>query len=329
MRKILAVYAFFAVACGQNTENKPAITELKPKCQAQITPAASVTVQYGAVLGFGAPNNGFCTQAFVVLDPSGSQLAVIGPSGAETAVVVKISGTYQVKYLADNSIVGSVVITVLPPPEPKVNFSQSFTDSLLLNTEVRISYKISNCSSISSLLVPGTPQSADPKTEKIVFSVSDSILKTGSTMPVGKWQQNLLLVCTGLDGLKADTAKLSFFLRVPKMDVDSLSPRVAFVGIWGTHCFYSKSRAFVSNNGVDFKGTVSGGSRYGIPTMDNMITNVGYFQSPEKFCHGYFPGWNGETVEYVANRERSEGPYPDAEISPEKLRLFTITVKDK
>ena len=148
-------------------------------------------------------------------------------------------------------------------------------------------------------------------------------------MPVGKWQQTLLLICTGFDGARADTAKLSFLLKVPKMDVDSLSPRTAIVGVWGTHCFYSKSRTFVSNNGVDFKGTVSGGSRYGIPSTENMITNVGYFQSSGKFCHGYLPGWNGEIVHYIANRERREGPYPDAEISPDKLHLFTVTVKDK
>ena len=72
-------------------------------------------------------------------------------------------------------------------------------------------------------------------------------------MPVGKWQQTILLICTGIDETKADTARISFMLKVPKIEADSLSPRTAVVGIWGTHCFYSKNRTFVSNNGVDFK----------------------------------------------------------------------------
>lgn len=325
MKKILAILVL-SVACGESSDS---IIEPKLACQAQVVPSSPVTVVYGGLVAFGAPNNGLCTQAFVVLDPSGQQLAVIGPSGSETVVVLKVSGSYQVKYLADNTVVGSVVVTVVPPPAPRVLFDQTFVDSLMLNTEVRIKYQANNCGSLSSVILPGTPLTADPKTEKIIFSVQDSLLKTGSTMPVGKWQQTLFLICIGLDGARADTAKLSFLLKVPKMDVDSLSPRTAIVGVWGTHCFFSKIRAFVSNNGVDFKGTVSGGSRYGIPSMENMITNVGSFQSPEKFCHGYFPGWNGEIVHYVANRERSEGPYPDAGISPAKLQLFTVTVKDK
>ncbi|MHB8871360.1 MAG: hypothetical protein ACYC5G_02795 [Candidatus Doudnabacteria bacterium] len=325
MRKILAVLVL-SVACGKDSEN---IIEPKPQCQAQVTPNSPVTVAYGSIVGFGAPNNGHCSTAFLVLDPSGREIAVIGPSGSEVVATMKVSGTYKVKYLADNTIVGSVVVTVIPPPAPKVLFSQAFGDSLMLNTEVRIKYEASNCGSLSSVILPGTPQSADSKTEKIVFLAHDSILKTGSTMPVGKWQQTLLLICAGIDGEKSDTARISFMLKVPRIDADSVFPRTATVGVWGTHCFYSKNRTFVSSNGVDFKGTVSGGSRNGVPDMENMISGPGSFFSPEKFCYGYFPGWNGESVEYIANKERSEGPYPDASVAKEKFLLFTINIKEK
>lgn len=326
MKKILAVL-MLSIACGEGSDS---IIEPKPACQAQVTPSSPVTVVYGGLVAFGAPNNGLCTQAFVVLDPTGQRIAVIGPSGAETSVALKVSGSYQVKYLANNAVVGFVVVTVTPPPVPKVLFDQTFADSLMLNTEVRVKYQANNCSGLSSVILPGTPLTADLKTEKIIFSVQDSLLKTGSTMPVGKWQQTLLLICVGLDGLKADTAKTSFMLKIPRIDADSLSPRTGTVGIWGTYCFYSKKRTFVSNNGVDFKGTVSGGSNYGIPPMTSLITNPGYFQSSEKFCHGLLIlGGAEQTVEYVANWERSEGPYPDASVSAEKRLLFTVMIKDK
>lgn len=326
MKKILAVLVL-SVACGKGADS---IIQPKPMCQAQVVPSSPVTVVYGGLVAFGAPNNGSCTRAFVVLDPTGQQLALIGPSGSETVVALKVSGSYQVKYLADNTVVGSVVVTVIPPPAPRVLFDQTFVDSLMLNTEVRIKYQANNCGGLSSMILPGTPLTADPKTEKIVFSVQDSLLKTGSTMPVGKWQQTLLLVCVGLDGLRADTARVSFMLKVPRIDADSLSPRTGTVGIWGTYCFYSKNRTFVSNNGVDFKGTVSGGSSYGIPPMTSLITNPGYFFSSEKFCHGLLVfGGAEQTVEYIANRERSEGPYPDASVSTEKRLLFTVMIKDK
>ncbi|MEK7075993.1 MAG: hypothetical protein AAB948_04345, partial [Patescibacteria group bacterium] len=271
MQKILAALLLFVVACGKGSDSNSGIIEPKPKCQAQVTPNLPVTVAYGSAVAFGAPNNGHCNTVFLVLDPSETILAVIDPSGTETKVVLKVSGLYQVKYLADDIVVGSVAVTVIQPPAPKALFSQTFQDSLALNTEVRIKYQVSNCGSLSSVILPGTPQRADPKTEKIVFSVNDSLLKTGSTMPVGKWQQTILLICTGIDETKADTARISFMLKVPKIEADSLSPRTAVVGIWGTHCFYSKNRTFVSNNGVDFKGTVSGGSRDGIPEMDELI----------------------------------------------------------
>ena len=243
----------------------------------------------------------------------------IDPSGTETKVVLKVSGLYQVKYLADDIVVGSVAVTVIQPPAPKALFSQTFQDSLALNTEVRIKYQVSNCGSLSSVILPGTPQRADPKTEKIVFSVNDSLLKTGSTMPVGKWQQTILLICTGIDETKADTARISFMLKVPKIEADSLSPRTAVVGIWGTHCFYSKNRTFVSNNGVISK------ERFLVAVVMEFqrwmsLQNLAISFSREVLP--WIPAWFGrETVEYIAQGAERR-PYPVASVSQQTAIVY-------
>ena len=178
MKKILAALLLFVVACGKGSDSNSGIIE--PEAQVSgpgDSKFAGHCCLRAAQLLSELGTTGIAILYFWCWDPSETILAVIDPSGTETKVVLKVSGLYQVKYLADDIVVGSVAVTVIQPPAPKALFSQTFQDSLALNTEVRIKYQVSNCGSLSSVILPGTPQRADPKPKRLFFRLMTVCLR--------------------------------------------------------------------------------------------------------------------------------------------------------
>ena len=125
-------------------------------------------------------------------------------------------------------------------------------------------------------------------------------------MPVGARSSLLRVTCVGLDGSSiSDT--ITTTLAVPHLAIDSIAPQRFAFGCATVH-IYSKAGTFVSGNGVDYFGTISGFS----PDPSKLIHNNDTFQSPYLWgtgeCLGSGQTQNYDRAHYYANHESTDAP---------------------
>lgn len=274
MRKMLAssMLAAFLAACGGGG----GITDIPPnqKCSVSLsTSTAQVSSVISASVGVSTANCLAVEAIGVVQIPSvGSTLTI--PAGTP-------SGMVTVRGTSSDGSVSTATVTVVVLPSPIYSIDRSKTAATVeLNSQMQVYDTRQNIASCRDTVIWNKSGKEDANTIPPAFS--GEVFHPGSSMPAGARTATLKVECTGIDGSRA-ADQVQVTLTIPRIQVDSISPSQMKPGASKDIFFFSSHNTFVSNNGVDFDGTVEG-------LCPIMFTNAGNFLTSGKYAIGLTVG---------------------------------------
>ncbi len=305
--------ALFAMACaGGETTGLPQ-PQVQFPCDLPTPLPVRQTVAMGGTYSY-SYNFASCKSVTVSTNtpgPYNPAKADLPPAGSiDLAVTQNTTATIVAIGSGGKTVTLTIDLTVTFPA-PTLSINRIGTPgSLALLGQLAVSFNTASVASCSYSTNWTKSGKEDPATVAPTFNgdltASKATFSPGSTMPVGRRSVALNISCLGLNNATV-TDTITVALEVPKLVVDSMTPRTMQKGC-GPLRAYSAAGRFLSSNGVDFRGTIGGFS----PDTTALVTNPDQFISPNLIGSGICVG-NGHTVNYdrafyFANVGRPEPP---------------------